>query len=319
MLVLLVGPVAIAASQSVAQKAASAGQAGPNQNPNRDLIYWKASPDSVTMLMHNIPQKDVVRLEQLRQTFFDLQCRNGNLQEMPFPGGKNLLCRLPAGIQQEPGQAGAVMSEQAGTILLIAHYSHTSAGEAAVENWSGAMMLPFLYHALSASPRRHTFLFAEVDGETGARAFFDSLTPDERRMVRGVVALDALGLGPVQFYSSSNDANGAMGWFWLPHQLEQAALDIRYKQLGYGIPGIWLKTDVTREFRHHGIPSLLIHSVSFATRHVPGSVQDTAEAIDAETYLQTLDLLSDYVVELDRPWPRVGRAPASTPSRGRRR
>lgn len=259
---------------------------------NRNIVFWKMSRQSVDLLLTGIPQADSLRLAQLRQTFFDLQCRGPCLREQAAPDGRNLVCTLPGD-----------KSDEDGTILFLADYAHQGAGESAVANWSGALMLPFLYHALSAAPRGHTFLFAEVRGEAGARALFDSFTPEERKGLQGVVALDALGLGPVQFFIVPDDTYAYYAWTRLEPPLLQAAADQQAPAPVYALPGAWRKSDVTREFRHHDVPSMLIHSVNDAARQVPGSALDTEAAIDHNVYFQTLTLLADYSVELDRVTP----------------
>lgn len=260
--------------------------------PSRNIVLWKMSRESVDMLLSDIPQADPLRVAQLRQTFLDLQCRGPHLRERPAPGGGNLVCTLPGD-----------KSAKDGTVLFLADYEHQGPGESAVANWSGALMLPFLYHALSAAPRGHTFLFAEVKGEVGARALYDSFTPVQRKAIQGVVTLDALGLGPVQYYIEPDDTYAYYAWTRLQRSLLQAAADQQLPAPSYFAPGSWRKNDVTREFRHHNIPVMLIHSVDSADRHVPGSARDTEAAIDHDLYFQTLTLLADYAAELDRVPP----------------
>ena len=277
--------------------AAAPAQRAPNKpahptQPQPNIVFWKMSRASVDMLLTAIPQADSLRLAQLRQTFLDLQCRGPHLREQPAPGGGNLVCTLPGD-----------KSAKDGAILFLADYEHQGPGESAVANWSGALMLPFLYHALSASQRGHTFLFAEVKGEAGARALYDSLTPVQRKAIQGVVALDALGLGPVQYYIEPDDTYAYYAWTRLQRSLLQAAADQQAPAPTDAIPGSWRSTDVTREFRHHNLPVMLIHSVDFADRGVPGSARDTAAAINHDLYFQTLTLLADYAVELDRIQP----------------
>lgn len=254
------------------------------------------------MLLQSVPQRDGLRLTQLKQTFTDLQCRGRQLREQSAPGGKNLVCTLPT---TAPEPSSAISASPKGepdprTILFLAHYERQGAGRSAVENWSGALMLPFLYHALSAAPRHHTFVFAEVDGESGAAALFGSLTLAERGDLLGVVSLDALGLGPVQFYINPNDTYAYLARARLMHPLLQAASDQRLHAPREGVPGSWFKVDTGRTFRHHNVPAMLIHSVNWGTRQVPGSARDTPAAINRSVYMQTIRLLSDYTAELDR-------------------
>lgn len=328
-------PTAAAAQQTT--------QATPPKHPSPPAHqmpqFWKMARHSVDLLLQPVPQSDAARLAQLKQTFNDLECLAPQLREQPAPDGPNLLCTLPgtgtgpgtgpgpapeirtatglgAGPAPQPDAKPAISPQ---TILLIAHYEHSGSGESAVDNWTGAILLPFLYHALSYTPRHHTYLLAEVHGESGAKALFDSFTPAERRNILGVVAFDSLGLGPPQFYIDPNDVFPTnIGWWWLNRQLFQAAADQKFPAPLVGIPGSWRKVDDTRPFRHHGIPSILIHSVTSSTHEIPGSASDTSQAINHDQYLSTLTLLDDYITALDQPWPSTVYNPASTPSRGRR-
>jgi hypothetical protein len=178
-------------------------------------------------------------------------------------------------------------------------------------------MLPFLYHALSAAPRNHTFLFAEVEGESGAKELFQSLANGKRRDIKGVVALDALGLGPVRYYISSNDTNNNAGWAVLPQTLLDAAIDEGAPVPAAGVPGTWFKIDDTRQFRHNGIPCILVHSVNWNARHLPGTMHDSESTIDEETYYSTVMLLGGYAAELDRAWPSFSGPSTSTSPAGR--
>ena len=315
---------ALAVTLVLLAAAASAQQTAPKapQNAgNRRIIFWNMSRESVDFLLRRVPQPNPTRVAQLKQAFFDLQCWSPHLREQPLPEGQNLLCTLPGSAPEltSTPEGKYALNPSHGTILFLAHYEHEGPGQSAIDNWSGAIMLPFLFHALSATPRQHTFVFAEVDGEAGAKALFNSFTPSERLAIKGVVALDALGIGPAQFYLSSNDitAYNYPGWDFLHRQFLQTAVDQGIVAPVLAIPGNWQKVDETREFRHHGIPSILIHSVTWDGRHLPGSAQDTQLAIDHDLYFKTISLLAAYAVELDQPWPQAPDATLTTPS-GRR-
>jgi Peptidase family M28 len=309
-----------ASAQTPGQNSAPQPTQNPTQaTPQNGFLFWDISRKSVDFLLQTIPQGNPVRLAQLRQTFTDFQCLSPNLHEQSAPNGKNLLCTLPGTAPPTPAadkpHGAPAPNTQSGTILFLAHYEHEGSGQSVVDDWSGAIMLPFLYHALSATPRHHTFLFAEVDGEPGAKALFDSFTPAERHAIKGVIALDALGLGPAQFYVDPNDVfTTNYGWGWLQRQLLLAAADQRFTAPLSAIPGGWFKIDDTLEFRHHGIPSILVQSVTFSTRDLPGSARDTASVIDRNTYFNTFVLLAYYAAELDKPWPSPAENAASRPS-----
>jgi hypothetical protein len=288
--------------------AQSRGAAPTRQHQRPNIVFWKISPNSVDLLLGHVPQTDAIRLAQLKQTFTDLQCGGNRLREQTAPEGRNLLCTLPAA-----GPKTASGKEDPSIILVLAHYEHDGQGRGAVEDWSGALMLPFLYHALSAAPRRHTFIFAEVDGEQGAAALFNSFTAAERREILGVVALDALGLGPTRFYINPNDSSANLAWMRLERPLLQAASDQRLPAPCETLPGSWSKIDATRPFRHHNIPAILVHSVAWSAREIPGSARDTEASINRDTYMQTITLLADYAAELDslRPSPQPQTSPGN--------
>ncbi|HTV06781.1 MAG TPA: hypothetical protein VME86_15540 [Acidobacteriaceae bacterium] len=274
------------------------------------------SRSSVVFLLKHVPQTNPLRLAQLRQAYIDLQCSKSDLREQAFPGGTNLLCTLPAAStfpnEATPTAAGSK------TILFIANYRHEGAGQSVIDNWSGAIMLPFLYHALVAAPRAHTFLFADVEGEAGAKALFDSFSRLQRNNILGVVALDCLGLGPVQYYLSPFDSFNTPGRDWLIHQLQQAAIFQHLDTPPSAIPGGWFKIDVTREFRYHSIPSVLLDSVTWKDRNLPGSVRDVYASINPDAYYRTFSRLATYAVVLDNPWPSpTGELPPSPSPRRR--
>lgn len=278
------------AQQPPAQKAAS-------RNP---IVFWNIPRSSVNYLLQHVPQTNPIRLAQLRQTFHDLQCNAPNLREQRFRGGQNLVCALPAGIDANRKSSPPV---KPGTILFIADYKHEGAGQSAIENWTGALMLPFLYHALSVAPRRHAFLFADVEGTTGANALLNSFSPSDRQHILGVVALDSLGLGPLRYFVNPYDNIFGSQSNWLSHQLQQGALDQHVPAPASALPGGWFKVDPTSEFRHHNIQSIVLFTVDFKSRKLPGSTQDTYASLNPDMYYQNLVQLAVYAVELDKPWP----------------
>jgi hypothetical protein len=270
------------------------------------VFFWTLKREDVESLARHVPQLDGMRLAQLRQTFLDMQCSGDNLRQEGFDHGKNLICTLPG--------------SSADTILFVAHYEHNGPGKSAIENWSGATMLPFLYHALMAAPRKHTFVFAELDGEAGARAYLQSLSHIQRHNLKALVAVDALGLGSPSFYLRPNGNTLAPVEADLETTLQLAAREKGIEAPAAEIPGSWFKVDDTKQFRYSNIPSILIHSVDRGSREVPGTEKDTLDAFNGDAYFSTYTLLCYYIVELDAM--KTGddeRASSSlSPSRGRR-
>jgi hypothetical protein len=251
-----------------------------------DIMFWTVSQRYIDLLVLHVPQTDALRLAQLKRAFDDLECKGSHLSQQALAEGRNLICTLPG--------------TSADSILVAAHYEREGKGMSAIENWSGAITLPFLYHALTAMPRRHTFIFAALSGNEGAKYFLRSLTRSQRNEIKAVVALDALGLGPLRFYLRPNGSYPSPTEEFLETQFIQAVHYAGSKDPESSIPGSWLKIDDTREFRFKGIPAILIHSVDWSKRGVPGSLNDTESAIDRDAYSKNYDALCYYVVGLDQ-------------------
>jgi len=183
----------------------------------------------------------------------------------------------------------------------------------AIDNWSGAIMLPFLYHALAAVPRRHTFVFAAVDGEAGSKALLHSVPS-----AKAVVAFEALGLGPPCFYIHHNGSVPSYTETMLQSALLRAADVIGKPEPEASIPGSWFRIDDTRQYRYAGIAAILLHSVSGATKHLPGSANDTPDKIGSDAYFDSYNLLCYYMVGLDQI-PSQQLAPDQRSGAGRRR
>ena len=269
------------------------------------MIVRAIDQKKIDSMVHHVPQENAIRLAQLKQTFKDVQCTGDDVREQSFGAGRNLVCTLPG--------------DTSDTILFVAHYERGRAGMGAVDNWTGAAMLPLLYYALTASPRKHTFVFAEVDGEEGARACLQSLRSVKAGKLEAVVAVDALGLAAPSFYVRPNGTYPSPTEMLLETTLQLAATDRRNELPVQEIPGGWFKVDVTKPFRYEDVPTILIHSVNHDVHDIPGTAKDTVGAIDGVQYFETYNLLCYYIAELDES--KIGvtaETPEAHPVRGRR-
>ncbi|MFT4111672.1 M28 family peptidase [Silvibacterium sp.] len=256
------------------------------QTSRPGLLYWQSDPKNIDAMVHHVPQDDPTRLEQLRHTFHELECQPPALRTEALPHGANLLCALPG---QSPQ-----------TIVIAAHYQRKGEGKSAIDDWSGSMLLPFLYHALTAQPRRYTYLFIAFDGESGAQAWMHNLTREERRNLDFMVALHALGTGPLAFYLNPMDMPAPQGQSELASALMYAAHDSGVPTPQQRVPRHSPRTDDTRQFRYNDIPAILLYSEGDAHAPVPGSSQDTPEAIATGFYYDSYRLLCTFVTELDQ-------------------
>src|SRR5438477_4311429 len=105
--------------------------------------------------LHACPKKDIDR-EQVLQTYFREAGCTGSALTLDQPQHSemgNVVCTLPGASNQQ--------------ILVGVHFDHAEVGAGAVDNWSGASLLPSLYQAVAAEPRKHIFVFVGFYGEEG--------------------------------------------------------------------------------------------------------------------------------------------------------
>jgi Peptidase family M28 len=266
-------------------------------------IFRVLDQKSVDALLLSVPQSNQLRLAQLKKAFDDVECRGSDLQVQSTGDGANLSCTL--------------VGRSKDTILVAAHYERVGEGMSAVDDWSGAIMLPFLYRALSATQRHYTFMFAALSGNDESRLFLKSLTKAQQHAIRAVVALDALGLGTMRFYIHQSNSAPSPAENFLRAQLFEAADNDGLKPPESSIPDSWFRIDDTKEFRYHGIPAILMHSVDRSKRELPGSRNDKPDAIDRNAYFDSYKTLCYYLVGLDQ-MPDSTAAQVASPSRGRR-
>ncbi|MGC2619745.1 MAG: hypothetical protein WA414_11945, partial [Acidobacteriaceae bacterium] len=166
----------------------------------KGLAFWEPPPTSDAIL-NQFPKQDDARYATLRKAFADLQCTGSLMQEQPAGkhGEKNLVCTLPG--------------QTANTILVVARYeSHASSGWHS--SWCDAWMLPLLYHALQAQPRRHTYILAALYGADGEAKFFDQLHDTKQPAPAAMFVVDGLGYGLPLWHTvpSKTTGNGEIAW-----------------------------------------------------------------------------------------------------------
>ncbi|MBT9331006.1 M28 family peptidase [Paracidobacterium acidisoli] len=257
------------------------------------LIYFSVPRSELEGQVHAVPQTDAARFTHLQESFITLGCRGGHMEEQIVHGrhqakGKNLICTLPGTTPD--------------TIVIAAHYQLEGHGQSVVDDWSGAMLLPFLFEALQAQQRDHTFVFVEAWNSQGASAWMHSRTKQQQRSIQSMIDLNALGLGDTSYFSPSFiSPSPQLATLHLQEVLGLAAeVDGTQKKLPQPVdPTLWLRTDDTESFRSVSIPAILIHSVSINQYRLPGSSQDIPSAIDPNAYYRSYRLLCAFLIELD--------------------
>jgi pimeloyl-ACP methyl ester carboxylesterase len=137
-------------------------------------------------MLRTEPSSDPDRYATLRSDFIRFGCAAHRhlLEQRATPGSAepatapgNLICTLPG--------------RYAPRIIVAASYPRPSGNGAGPSGWAEPVLLPILYQALQAQTRNLTWVFAELAGEDGQRAFLDSLRTGPPPLA--IVLLDSLG------------------------------------------------------------------------------------------------------------------------------
>ena len=95
------------------------------------------------------------------------------------------------------------------SIIVGAHYERSTSSNRPFDAWSGAALLPDLYHCLSDKERRHTIIFVAFadrrDSVAGAETFAAHMTVPELAHTEAMVNLDVLGLSPTKVWPNHSD------------------------------------------------------------------------------------------------------------------
>ncbi|HEX3985011.1 MAG TPA: M28 family peptidase [Acidobacteriaceae bacterium] len=287
----------LAAGWAAAQTQASNPGASPRPSANPSPVqtrfyYYKTPQSSLDSAVHDVPLTDAARLTTLQSAFTKVDCTGDRLRtqlvkERHDSGAQNLICTWP--------------SSSPDSIVVVAHYIRRGKGASALDDWSGAVLLPALCFALQVQARHNTWIFLESTGVRGDADFLKSLSPSTRSHIRAVIALDALGLdSTLRFFAPSDTNDPSLGDLHLQMDVLAAPLlDRGVPQPRLMNPGRWLDTDDTRPFRYAHIPVILLHSVPPDKVGLPGSNKDLPSAIDINAYDENYRAITIFLVALD--------------------
>lgn len=267
---------------------------GKGPSSSRVLFFYTSPRSTVEVEVHTVPPTNEARLERLRAAFHSAQCGDALMQEQPVAAkhgspGTNLICTWPG-------------SSAGGILVVAAHYDHEGKGEGALDDWSGAALLPFLYQAVQGQPRQNTFVFLEAWKNDGVQTWLKSISKEERKRIRGMVDIDALGMGVTRYFTTFSFGETT------PPAAQHMQLELLWAAIDDGLtkppletsPHHWLTEDSTDPFRAQMIPTIVIHSVPPGSDHLPGSAADVAAAVDGNAYFQSYHLICTYLASLDR-------------------
>ena len=244
---------------------------------NRDIVLGR---------LHSCPKKDIEREQKLQALFSEAGCTGPalTLDQPKHSKFGNVVCTLQ-GVSPEE-------------IVVGAHFDHVEAGSGAVDNWSGASMLPSLYEALAKDPRKHTFVFVSFYGEeqgmVGSQQYVRDLGEEKLARIDAMVNMDTLGLGPTEIWVSHADPALAKKAFALANAMKLPLSGVNVERVG--------STD-SETFREKKVPSITFHTVTQSTWHILHSRDDQLSQIKEDDYYDTYKLLSAYLVYLDENVP----------------
>ena len=249
----------------------------------KKIIFLRLGLRIVQERVGLVPTRDEDRPERLRQLFAETgQCPAERLQIQKTDSDlPNVICTI-SGTGPK-------------TLIIGAHYDHRG-GTGALDNWSGAAMLPILAESIGSVAMKHTLVFiafgGKYHGASGSRDYMKRLTPDQQHQIAAMINLDSIGLVTPHYWPD----NG------LVTPLQLAAVNVHMPQLkSWQVDHDGLAdTDV---FRKAKIASITIHSLGRPGTdllYVVHSHDDTVKALDMRAYYETYELLSVYLAYLDQ-------------------
>jgi Zn-dependent M28 family amino/carboxypeptidase len=218
------------------------------------------------------------RQATIRELFNDVGC---SVEEQPIDKKSgNVICTLP-------GQTNS-------TIVVGGHFDFVDHGKGIVDDWSGASLLPSLYHALKSRPRSHTFVFVAFAGEerglVGSSLYVRNLTADRKALIRAFINLECLGLTPIKVWTHRSTPALAARLSEVARAIDITIQGVNVDQVG---------DDDTHPFLSAEIPVLTLHSVTQETLGILHSERDRVDAIHFDDYYTAYRLAAYYLAYLD--------------------
>jgi aminopeptidase-like protein len=199
---------------------------------------------------------------------------------VPSSKAPNLICTLPGETDSE--------------IVVGGHLDSIETGMGAVDDWSGAVLLPSLYQGLKRLPRRHRFVFvgfaAEEQGLVGSAEFTGKLKREEIRRIHAMINLECLGLGPPEVWVSRANKR-------LLDAYSVVASILHVEPRGMNVDGVG--DDDAHSFLNYGVPVLTIHSLTRETWHILHHPSDKLDAIHPDDYYTAYRMTAAYLAYLD--------------------
>lgn len=241
------------------------------------------NPALIQQRLEQVQRKTTDRRTTLEALFRETGCPD--LTEQPIHGWEpNVICT----------QEG----ESPSAIVVGGHFDADGHGMGAVDDWSGASLLPSLYQSLRKKPRRHRFIFvgfsAEEAGLRGSSTYVKRLSKEDRALVRAMVNLECLGLTPPKVWVDRADKKLLDAYALVANALHVQPAGVNVGKVG---------DDDSHPFLDAKVPVITIHSVTQETFGILHSARDQLQAINPQDYYDTYRLVATYLAYLDSALP----------------
>jgi hypothetical protein len=246
------------------------------------IVIAQLGPATIQERLNAVPRKLADRVARLQSLFHEAGCDDDRFSAQTVPHSKapNLVCTL----------IGQTDSE----IVVGGHLDSIEIGMGAVDDWSGAVLLPSLYQSLKDQPRRHRFVFvgfaAEEQGLVGSAEFVHKLGREEIHRIHAMINLECLGVGPPEVWVSRADKG-------LLDAYSVVASILHVQPRGMNVDRVG--DDDSHSFLNVGIPVLTMHSLTPDTLHLIHRPSDKLDAIHADDYYAAYRMAAAYLAYLD--------------------
>jgi Zn-dependent M28 family amino/carboxypeptidase len=236
----------------------------------------------IVQRLQRLHAQDAEREAELKAMFNEAGCNRDQIQEQMVRSGDppNVVCTLP-------GKTNAL-------IIVAAHSDHVEKGTGAVDDWSGASLLPSLYQTLKQTQRKHTFQFVgftdEEKGLVGSNFYVRRLSEDERASIKAVVNLECLGVSYTKVWAHMANPELLDDLVKLTESMHVRLQKVNVESIG---------NDDTQAFRDKDIPVITIHSITQQNAHILHTAQDNLEAIDLGDFFETYRVVAAYLSYID--------------------
>lgn len=246
------------------------------------IAFQPVPREAVARRLQLLHLKNAERETELKRMFDEAGCRAAQVNEeiVRRKDPPNIICTLP----------GATNS----LIIVGAHFDHAEEGSGAVDDWSGASLLPSLYQALKDTPRQHTFMFVgftdEEKGLVGSDFYVRHLPKGRLAAIKAMVNLECLGVGPTEAWAHFADKRllGALVNITQSMHVELGAVNV--ERVG---------EDDTRAFRDKKLPVITIHSLTQETWPILHSARDNLAAVHLDELYESYRVVSAYLAQID--------------------